>query len=83
MASFENIDVFENLGPDLYGYRGPYEKVLRERNTPDDVDCEISDSQILRASEAIRNADYLLVAAGAGLGVDSGWRYIHAARTIC
>lgn len=68
-------DPFETefgMGPDLYNYREPYRQFLassREIQLPNPEEQAVLYQQ---AAACIAAADYLLVGAGAGMGVDSG-----------
>ena len=68
----EIIDVFDHLGPHLYDYREPYRKLYREQNALTPTVSKPCANNIERAAQAIKSADYLLIAAGAGMSVDSG-----------
>mmetsp|Transcript_93588 Transcript_93588/g.165593 ORF Transcript_93588/g.165593 Transcript_93588/m.165593 type:complete len:410 (+) Transcript_93588:66-1295(+) len=68
-------DPFEALGmgPDVYDYRRPYWRYLEEVGKMFAGACQPAcDRQYRRAAEVITNADFLLIGAGAGMGVDSG-----------
>ena len=68
----EQLDPFKalGLGPDLYEYRGPYRQYLP---TDNNVQCpKVLARQYAAAARAISGADFLLVGAGAGMGVDAG-----------
>ena len=80
-------DPFEALGmgPDLYDYRGPYRQYLAPSPVtttaaattaapppPPPLAEPAFREQCARAARAIKGANFLLIGAGAGLGVDSG-----------
>lgn len=74
-------DAFEamGLGADLYNYRDPYRQYLPCSASASAAPATVgaaADDQLLRlyqsAAEAIVTADFLLIGAGAGMGVDSG-----------
>ena len=64
-------DPFEalGLGPDLYDYRDPYRQYLLG---PSASSASRLRQQYATAAHAIAGADFLLIGAGAGMGVDSG-----------
>eukprot|EP01050_Picozoa_sp_SAG11_P025767 SAG11_NODE_5929_length_1431_cov_2.331832_1_plen_205_part_10 len=74
-------DCFEamGLGPDLYSYRAPYRQYmssaassLAHHSALGSLHDEDLRRQYTAAARAIAGADFLLVGAGAGMGVDSG-----------
>jgi hypothetical protein len=69
------LDAFEALGmgPDLYDYREPYRRYLPLLDAADSAASKAELQQQCRAAaRAIAEADFLLIGAGAGMGVDSG-----------
>lgn len=67
-------DPFEALGmgPDLYDYREPYRQYLPLPDASSPRDTELLEQQCRAAAHAIADADFILIGAGAGMGVDSG-----------
>ena len=71
-------DLFDELGPDFFGSQERYRKIHSQKDTPRDLlqhaqtKLGLIPKDVSRAAEAIALADYLLIGAGAGLGVDSG-----------
>ena len=61
-------ELFDGLGPDFFGYQARY-RICKNLST---VELGLAPKDVIRAAEAIAKADYLLIGAGAGLGVDSG-----------
>mmetsp|Transcript_65999 Transcript_65999/g.148941 ORF Transcript_65999/g.148941 Transcript_65999/m.148941 type:complete len:267 (+) Transcript_65999:36-836(+) len=72
----KRLEALDSMGPDIYGYRDPFKDLLRNARADPVRAAEEAEScerrEVERAAEAIAKADYLVVLAGAGLGVDSG-----------
>lgn len=67
------------MGPDLYDYRDSYlpfvSAAVRAHSSGADRDNALdrnTEAAVIEAAKRIRSADFLLVGAGAGMGVDSG-----------